>query len=126
MGVDAFRAGIDSLAGARLPVVALYTNRLGAVGPAVMRRSAAAFIFTRSGEEQRMRSSLRRSAGSASGRRLVRNGVELTGPLHILRAHSAPVPAAALRAFPSRLVTDEELLAPHRGTTVHPLFTEEH
>lgn len=51
-GVDAFLAGIDSLVGTQIPViVVLCTNRVGALDPAVMRRAAATFTFTRPDEQ---------------------------------------------------------------------------
>ncbi len=54
-GVDAFLAGVDSLAGAYVPVlVVLCTNRLGALDPAIMRRSAATFTFDRPTNAQRV------------------------------------------------------------------------
>ncbi len=80
-GVDALLAGIDSLAGARVPVlVVLCTNRVGALDPAVMRRAAAIFTFTRPDDEQR-HAVLTAGARRARHRpETVDKVVELTGP----------------------------------------------
>ena len=53
-GVDALLAGISSLAGEQVPVlVVMCTNRERALDPAVMRRAAAIFTFTRPGDSER-------------------------------------------------------------------------
>ena len=53
-GVNAFIRGVDRLAEQGLPAaVILCTNRLSAVDPAVRRRAAEIFEFTRPNEEQR-------------------------------------------------------------------------
>jgi len=53
-GVNALIRGIDRFAEARLPaVVILCTNRLSALDPAVRRRAADIFAFTRPNDEQR-------------------------------------------------------------------------
>lgn len=53
-GVNALIRGVDELAGANLPVlVVMCTNRLNSIDPAVRRRAAAIFSFTRPNEEQR-------------------------------------------------------------------------
>jgi AAA+ superfamily predicted ATPase len=54
-GVNAFIRGIDLLAQQKLPAaVILCTNRLSAIDPAVQRRAAEVFTFTRPNEEQRL------------------------------------------------------------------------
>lgn len=53
-GVNAFIRGVDKLAEEHLPAaVILCTNRLSAIDPAVHRRAAAIFEFTRPSDEQR-------------------------------------------------------------------------
>ena len=53
-GVNAFIRGVDRLAEKRLPaVVVLCTNRLSAIDPAVQRRAAEIFEFSRPDEAQR-------------------------------------------------------------------------
>lgn len=54
-GVNALIRGIDSLIKNHLPViVVMCTNRLGAIDPAIRRRSASTFIFDRPDENQRL------------------------------------------------------------------------
>ncbi len=131
-GVDAFLAGIDNLAGARLPVVVvLCTNRLGALDPAVMRRAAATFTLTRPDDEQRHAVLTQALDGLGIRPETVRKVVKLTGP-----AGDRPgctfsdltqrlVPSAVFRAFPDRPVTDEDLLALAEELEPAPVFTEE-
>jgi SpoVK/Ycf46/Vps4 family AAA+-type ATPase len=53
-GVNALIRGVDDLANGTLPaIVVMCTNRVEAIDPAVRRRAAATFIFTRPSEEQR-------------------------------------------------------------------------
>ena len=54
-GVNALIRGIDAVASERRPVLVLMcTNRLSALDPAVRRRAAAEFEFTRPGDAQRL------------------------------------------------------------------------
>ena len=54
-GVNALIRGIDAVAAERRPVLVLMcTNRLSALDPAVRRRAAAEFEFTRPGDAQRL------------------------------------------------------------------------
>jgi AAA+ superfamily predicted ATPase len=53
-GVNALIRGVDDLANGTLPaIVVMCTNRVEAIDPAVRRRAAATFSFTRPSEEQR-------------------------------------------------------------------------
>ena len=53
-GVNALIRGVDDLATGNLPaIVVMCTNRLGALDPAVRRRAAATFTFTRPNDHQR-------------------------------------------------------------------------
>ncbi|MEU0955595.1 AAA family ATPase [Streptomyces niveus] len=131
-GVDAFLAGIDGLAGAGLPVViVLCTNRVGALDPAVMRRAAATFTFTRPGDEQRHAVLTQALDGLAIRPETVRKVVELTGPTEDRPGYTFSdltqrlVPAAVFRAFPDRPVMDEDLLALTEELEPTPIFTEE-
>ncbi len=132
-GVDAFLAGIDSLAGAQVPVVVvLCTNRVGALDPAVMRRAAATFTFTRPDDEQRHAVLTAALDGLDIRPETVRKVVELTGPTGDRPGYTFSdltqrlVPAAVFRAFPDRPVTDEDLLALTEELRPSPVFTEEH
>jgi AAA+ superfamily predicted ATPase len=131
-GVDAFLAGIDSLAGAQLPVVVvLCTNRLGALDPAVMRRAAATFTFARPDDAQRHAVLTQALDGLGIRPETIRKVVELTGPTGGRPGYTFSdltqrlVPAAVFRAFPDRPVTDDDLLALVEELEPTPVFTEE-
>ncbi|RFS85944.1 AAA family ATPase [Actinomadura spongiicola] len=130
-GVDAFLAGIDSLAGARLPVVVvLCTNRLATLDPAIMRRAAATFTFSRPSDEQRYAVLSQALDGLGIRPETVRKVVELTGPNGDQPGYTFSdltqrlVPAAVFRAFPDRPVTDEDLLDLAEELEPTPVFTE--
>lgn len=54
-GVNALIRGVDDLATGNLPaIVVMCTNRLDALDPAVRRRAAATFTFTRPNDQQRL------------------------------------------------------------------------
>lgn len=54
-GVNALIQGVDSITKAHLPVITVMcTNRLKAIDPALKRRAAATFEFSRPSEEQRL------------------------------------------------------------------------
>lgn len=53
-GVNALIRGVDDLAGSNLPaIVVMCTNRLDALDPAIRRRAAVTFLFSRPNEAQR-------------------------------------------------------------------------
>jgi AAA+ superfamily predicted ATPase len=53
-GVNALIRGVDDLASADIPaIVVMCTNRLEALDPAIRRRAAVTFTFTRPNEDQR-------------------------------------------------------------------------
>jgi AAA+ superfamily predicted ATPase len=130
-GVDAFLAGVDSLAGARVPVlVVLCTNRAGALDPAIMRRAAATFTFDRPTDEQRhdvLRNALH---GIDLMPTTITRLVALTGPGPDRPGHTYSdltqrlIPAAVLRAFPDDALTDEILLDVARQLPPSPVFQE--
>ncbi len=131
-GVDAFLAGIDGLAGAALPVViVLCTNRIGALDPAVMRRAAATFTFTRPSDEQRHAVLTRALDGLGIRPETIHKVVKLTGPTEGRPGYTFSdltqrlVPAAIFRAFPDRSVMDEDLLVLAEELEPTPVFTEE-
>ncbi|HJD84769.1 ATP-binding protein [Kitasatospora aureofaciens] len=131
-GVDAFLAGIDSLAGARVPViVVLCTNRLSALDPALMRRAAATFTFTRPDDQQRHAVLAQALDGLGIGTATIGKLVALTGPTADRPGYTFSdltqrlVPAAVRDAFPDRPVTGEDLLALAEALRPTPVFTEE-
>lgn len=132
-GVDAFLAGVDSLAGAKVPVlVVLCTNRVGALDPALMRRAAATFTFSRPNDQQR------RAVLSSALRGLdirpdtIDKLVVLTGPDSDRPGYTFSdltqrlVPAAVLQAFPDQPVRDEQLLTLAAELAPSPVFAEQH
>ncbi|MGW7431368.1 AAA family ATPase [Streptomyces sp. NPDC054861] len=131
-GVDAFLAGIDSLVGNRVPViVVLCTNRVGALDPALMRRAAATFAFTRPNDEQRHAVLTQALEGLGIGTATVSKIAELTGATTDRPGYTFSdltqrlVPAAVFRAFPDRPVSDEDLLSLAEDLQPTPVFTEE-
>ncbi|MER6018865.1 MULTISPECIES: AAA family ATPase [Streptomyces griseus group] len=131
-GVDAFLAGIDSLAGNRVPViVVLCTNRVGALDPALMRRAAATFTFTRPNDEQRHAVLTQALEGLGIGTATVSKIAALTGATTDRPGYTFSdltqrlVPAAVFRAFPDRPVYDEDLLSLAEDLQPTPVFTEE-
>ncbi|MEU7382104.1 AAA family ATPase [Streptomyces sp. NPDC042207] len=131
-GVDAFLAGIDSLANAKIPVlVVLCTNRVGALDPAILRRAAATFTFTRPDTQQRHAVLAQALDGLAIRSETVDKLVALTGPSTGRPGYTFSdltqrlVPAAVLHAFPDRPVRDEDLLALAEQLEPSPVFTEE-
>ncbi|WP_228924565.1 MULTISPECIES: ATP-binding protein [Streptomyces] len=131
-GVDAFLAGIDSLVGTQIPViVVLCTNRVGALDPAVMRRAAATFTFTRPDEQQRRTVLAAALHGTGIHPETLDKLVTITGPCPDRPGYTYSdltqrlIPAAILNAFPDRPVTDEDLLDLAELTQPSPVFTED-
>jgi AAA+ superfamily predicted ATPase len=129
-GVDAFLAGIDSLAGTRVPVlVVLCTNRVGALDPAVMRRSAATFTFSRPNDAQRRAVLVDALAGLNIRSETIDKLVALTGPeawrpgFTFSDLTQRLVPAAVLHAFPDGPVTDDLLLTRAADLEPSPVFS---
>ncbi|WP_424187682.1 AAA family ATPase [Actinokineospora sp. G85] len=131
-GVDAFLAGIDSLAGTGLPVLAvLCTNRVNALDPAIMRRAAATFTFTRPDAEQRL--AILRASLHGFGLRAdtLTKLVELTGPTGSRPGFTSSdlahrlIPTAVIAAFPDGPVNDEELLTLASELIPTPVFAEQ-
>jgi AAA+ superfamily predicted ATPase len=130
-GVDAFLAGVDGLAGAQVPVlVVLCTNRLGALDPAIMRRAAATFTFTRPDDDQRrvvLQSAL---DGLDITPASIRNLVTLTGARDGRPGYTYSdltqrlVPAAVLHAFPDDALTDTILIGVAEQLEPTPVFQD--
>lgn len=130
-GVDALLAGVDGLAGARLPVlVVLCTNRLGALDPAVMRRAAATFTFTRPTSVQRRAVLGAALEGLDIPPHAIDALVERTAPIGDRPGYTFSdltqrlVPAAVLDAFPDRPVTGDQLLQLARDIAPTPVFDD--
>lgn len=131
-GVDAFLAGVDSLVGTKIPViVVLCTNRVGALDPAIMRRAAATFTFTRPDEQQRRTVLAAALNGTGTHAETLDKLVTITGPGLGRPGYTYSdltqrlIPAVVLNAFPDRPVTDEDLLALAEMTQPSPVFTED-
>ena len=130
-GVDALLAGVDSLAGAHVPVlVVLCTNRVGALDPAVMRRAAAVFNFARPDDDQRRVVLTDALVGLGIGGNTIEKLVQLTGPDGARPGYTFSdltqrlVPAAVLGAFPNGPVTEDQLIALAADLDPSPVFSE--
>lgn len=132
-GVNAFIRGVDRLAERHLPVaVVLCTNRLGSIDPAVLRRAAEIFEFSRPNEAQRRTVVEEPLAELGFNKQQIDSIVELTGPQHQGSAGftfsdltQRLLPTLILDAYPSGPVTFEravELLADMKPT---PPFRDE-
>lgn len=130
-GVDAFLAGVDSLAGAKVPVlVVLCTNRVGALDPAIMRRAAATFTFNRPDDAQR-RAVLDTALRGLDIRPVTIDELAaLTGPSGTRPGFTYSdltqrlIPAAILQAFPDDALTDTTLLGVAAELEPSPVFHE--
>ncbi|HUZ55864.1 MAG TPA: AAA family ATPase [Streptosporangiaceae bacterium] len=130
-GVDALLAGVDSLAGEAVPVIVIMcTNRERALDPAVLRRAAAIFHFSRPDEAQRHAVLADALAGTGIDTEAVSKLAVLTGP-----AGGRPgftysdltqrlIPAAILTAFPDKPLTADILLAVAASTDATPEFRQ--
>lgn len=130
-GVDAFLAGVDSLAGAQVPVlVVLCTNRLGALDPAIMRRAAATFAFSRPDEQQRHAVLTTALAGLDVTPEDIADLVVRTGPRADRPGFTYSdltqrlVPAAVLRAFPDEALTGPILIEAAQCLDPTPIFQD--
>lgn len=112
-GVNALIRGVDDFATGALPaIVVMCTNRLGALDPAVRRRAAASFRFSRPNDEQR-KAVLEPALGELGfSDQQICSLVVATGPGHG-RAYGYTysdlvqrlLPGLLLAAYPSRPVT---------------------
>ena len=111
-GVNALIRGIDTVAAERRPVLVLMcTNRLSALDPAVRRRAAAEFEFTRPNDAQRLEVLSDGLADCGLSPTELDKLVDLTGDTGrgYVYTYSDLVnrvlPAAVLKAFPDRPIT---------------------
>jgi AAA+ superfamily predicted ATPase len=118
-GVNALIRGIDGLRTERLPVLTIMcTNRMDAIDPAVRRRAAAIFEFTRPGDEARDHLLRRSFDGVDISDADMKEVVRLTGPQNGLSygctysdLRQRFVPAAVLGAVDhSGLITGQQLI----------------
>lgn len=128
-GVDALLAGVDTLAGEAVPVlVILCTNRERALDPAVLRRAAAIFHFSRPDQAQRHAVLAAALAGTGIDAGAISKLVALTGPDGDRPGYTYSdltqrlIPAAILTAFPSKPLTADILLAAAASTEATPEF----
>ena len=111
-GVNALIRGIDAVAAERRPVLVLMcTNRLSALDPAVRRRAAAEFEFTRPGDAQRLEMFDAALAGCGLDPSELEKLVDLTGDTGSGYGYTYSdlanrvLPAAVLQAFPDQPIT---------------------
>ena len=132
-GVNALIRGIDDLAERRRPVVVVMcTNRLSALDPAVLRRAAAIFEFTRPNAEQRrlvLRSAFPEYVCSESE---ITRIVELTGESNgsdvgfsFSDITQRLIPSVVLAAYPDRPVDADLIASVTSATKPTPAFTEQ-
>jgi AAA+ superfamily predicted ATPase len=114
-GVNALIRGVDDLATGNLPaIVVMCTNRLDALDPAIRRRAAVTFTFTRPNEQQRqafLKPALE-ECGFTSQQ--VHSLVTATGPTHSRKygytysdLAQRLLPGLLLAAYPSEPITFE-------------------
>jgi SpoVK/Ycf46/Vps4 family AAA+-type ATPase len=127
-GVNALIRGIDELARDRLPaIIVLCTNRLDAIDPAVQRRSAEPFLFTRPNAAQREAVLRTYTVGTDASDADIAELVALTGPgdgtpgFTYSDLTQRLVPTAVLTAFPESPLTGAGILAAARETRATPL-----
>ncbi len=111
-GVNALIRGIDAVAAERRPVLVLMcTNRLSALDPAVRRRAAAEFEFTRPNDAQRLEVLSEELAGCGLSQTELEKLVDLTGDTGGGYGYTYSdlvnrvLPSAVLKAFPDRPIT---------------------
>jgi len=131
-GVDALLAGVDSLAGEAVPVlVVMCTNRERAVDPAVLRRAAAIFQFSRPDEPQRHAVLTAALAGTGIDTAAIRKLAAITGPAGDRPGFTYSdltqrlIPAAILAAFPDKPLTADIMLAAATSTGPTPEFRQQ-
>ncbi len=132
-GVNAFIRGVDRLAEQRLPaVVILCTNRLGVIDPAVQRRAAEIFVFTRPNDTQRRAVLEEPLAEAKFSKTEIDKIVELTGPSREQQygytysdLTQRLLPTLVLDAYPSAPVTFQRAVALLKHMRPTPPFRAE-
>lgn len=131
-GVNALIRGIDSIATAKLPVIiVMCTNRLSALDPAVRRRAASIFEFTRPNDEQRRKMLANAFDGTGINEKSLEELVKATGPRgekdhgftysDILQRL---VPGIVLEAFPDGPIDFENAISFTKQMQPTPPFKE--
>ena len=125
-GVNALIRGVDDFATGNLPaIVVMCTNRLEALDPAVRRRAAATFTFTRPNDTQRQAflKPVLEELGFTDHQ--IQTLVTATGATHgraygytYSDLYQRLVPAGVLAAYPDRALTTELLL--DAAATIEP------
>ena len=129
-GVNALIRGIDTVAVEGLPIViVMCTNRLGALDPAVRRRAAAEFEFTRPDKPTRRELFARALEGCGIGPADLDRLACLTGEDNRGYGHTysdlthGVLPAAVLNAFPTTKLTADLLVEAIKAHPPTPPFT---
>lgn len=133
-GVNAFIRGLDRIANEGVPVaVILCTNRLGALDPAVRRRAAAVFKFSRPNAEQRMDVVKESLWVLGLKSQDIAKVVEVTGERPSQRLpgftysdlRQRLIPAIVLEAYPDHAVDPDRAIAIAQKMMPTPSFKEE-
>jgi SpoVK/Ycf46/Vps4 family AAA+-type ATPase len=131
-GVDALLAGVDSLAGEGIPVlVVMCTNRQQALDPAVLRRAAAIFQFTRPDEPQRRAVLAELLSGTGIDEATISKLAAVTGPSGDRPGFTYSdlaqrlIPSAVLAAYPDKPLTADIVLATATSTEPTPEFRQQ-
>jgi len=129
-GVDALLAGVDSLAGERVPViVVMCTNREQALDPAVARRAAQTFMFDRPDDAQRREVLSSALDGLSIDAKTITKLVGLTGPRDKLPGFTYSdltqrlIPACVMAAFPDQPLTAATILDVASALAPTPVFS---
>ena len=128
-GVDAFLASIDDFAGSGLPLlIVLCTNRLASLDPAIKRRAAAIFEFSRPDDGQRRHVLTQALAGfdievDTIDKLVAVTGEQAGGPgFTYSDLTQRLVPTAILSAYPDLPVTADLLLTVAADLEATPRF----
>lgn len=122
-GVNALIRGIDGLRNDRMPVLTIMcTNRMDAIDPAVRRRAAAIFEFTRPNDEAREALLRRALEGVSISDADMGEIVRLTGP-HDGRAWGCTYSDLRQRLIPSAVLEALERSGPISGDTLIAIAT---
>lgn len=124
-GVNAFIRGVDQLAEQGLPAaVILCTNRLSAVDPAVLRRSAEVFEFTRPNDEQRTAVLSTPLTEVNLSEQEIKNIVIETEGFTYSDLTQRLLPTIVLDAYPNNPIAFDRILEIIKGMDATPAFQE--
>jgi len=131
-GVNALIRGIDELATSKLPVLTVMcTNRLSALDPAVRRRAAAVFEFTRPSVELRIKLLEQNFAGTSLNAKEIAELADELGPTKAREfgftfsdITQRFVPSVVLAAYPNKAITFEVAASVLKKTLPTPPFQE--